>query len=220
MRRLLDDMEPIDREILVLRHFEELTQCRSSGGIGFEHWRGKQTLHPSPFKTKEFGFLIHAHHTRRSRSDRNDSQRSFLDELRMGKATSVEEFQQRYPKYAASIEALFPTLLMMEDVKPDVQRLRDSADTLFDRNVTQLGRLPYHPQDRIRWDGASSTRRSKNRWTVLSLSKFLPRHYCLRLGRFDVSNKKQKRPGRCITQTSCPSLELANNGAFTTTSCS
>ncbi len=63
----------------------------------------------------------------------------FLAELRAGKETSIEDFQQRYPKQAAAIEALFPTLLMMEDLKPDMRRLRDSADTLLDRNVTQLG---------------------------------------------------------------------------------
>jgi serine/threonine protein kinase len=63
----------------------------------------------------------------------------FLAEIRAGKPTSVEDFQQRYPKHAAAIEAIFPTLMMMEDIKPDMRRLRDSADTLLDRNVSQLG---------------------------------------------------------------------------------
>ena len=63
----------------------------------------------------------------------------FLAEVRAGKSTSIEDYQQRYPKYAAAIEGLFPTLMMMEDLKPEMRRLRDSADTLLDRNVKQLG---------------------------------------------------------------------------------
>ena len=62
----------------------------------------------------------------------------FLAEVRAGKNITVADYQHRYPEHAESIEALFPTLLMMEDLKP-AARNRDSADTLLDRNVQRLG---------------------------------------------------------------------------------
>ncbi|MEM8679200.1 MAG: serine/threonine-protein kinase [Planctomycetota bacterium] len=66
----------------------------------------------------------------------------FIAQLRGGETTSIEEYQAAYPQYAEQIAALFPTLLVMEDVKPpesNPMRSRDSTDTLLERNLKRLG---------------------------------------------------------------------------------
>ena len=63
----------------------------------------------------------------------------FLSDVRAGTATSIDDYRQRYPEHAEAIEALFPTLMMMEDLKPAARRARDSTDTLLERNVKRLG---------------------------------------------------------------------------------
>ena len=75
----------------------------------------------------------------------------FLSEIRQGHATSIEDYQRRYPEYSEGIKALFPTLLMMEDLKPPSHRLRDSSDTLLDRNIKQLG--DFHILRKIGYGG-------------------------------------------------------------------
>lgn len=66
----------------------------------------------------------------------------FLARLRAGESVSIEDYLDRYPQYASQISALFPTLLLMEDVKPrepNPLRSRDSTDTLLERNLQRLG---------------------------------------------------------------------------------
>ena len=63
----------------------------------------------------------------------------FLSDVRAGTATSIDDYRQRYPQHAEAIAALFPTLMMMEDLKPAARRARDSTDTLLERNVKRLG---------------------------------------------------------------------------------
>ena len=63
----------------------------------------------------------------------------FIGEIRQGHPVTIEGYQKRYPEYGDSIKALFPTLLLMEDLKTPSHRPRDSTDTLLDRNIKQLG---------------------------------------------------------------------------------
>jgi len=51
----------------------------------------------------------------------------FLDRHRRGERPSISEYVERHPQWAERIRKLFPTLLMMEELKSDSQDLRDSA---------------------------------------------------------------------------------------------
>ena len=44
----LNGMEPIDREIIALRHFEELTNAEAAEVLGLDTFDGQQTVHPGP----------------------------------------------------------------------------------------------------------------------------------------------------------------------------
>ena len=80
--------------------------------------------------------------SRESRDPIEEIAERFLTRLRAGEEVSIEQYQQRYPEHATQIAALFPTLLLMEDIKPpqtESRRLHDSADTLLERNLKRLG---------------------------------------------------------------------------------
>lgn len=66
----------------------------------------------------------------------------FLADIRRGKSVSVDKFVDRHPEHAEEIKTLFPTLLMMEDIKPEGQEgvgvVRDS-DPLLGRHLVRLG---------------------------------------------------------------------------------
>ena len=44
----------------------------------------------------------------------------FLQRRRQGEAVSVAEYAERYPQLAPRITDLFPTLVLMEELKPDI----------------------------------------------------------------------------------------------------
>ena len=48
LQQMLNAMEPLDREILALRHFEELTNGEVAHVLGRVQDRGEQPLHPRP----------------------------------------------------------------------------------------------------------------------------------------------------------------------------
>jgi serine/threonine protein kinase len=59
-----------------------------------------------------------------SSTDRNPLEKlaeEFVDRYRRGERPALTEYTNRYPALAAEIRDLFPTLLMMEDVRPDHQ---------------------------------------------------------------------------------------------------
>ena len=44
----VDGLEPLDRDILALRHYEELTNQEAADELGITAGGGQQTLHPRP----------------------------------------------------------------------------------------------------------------------------------------------------------------------------
>ena len=46
LQEALNGMDPIDREVLALRHFEQLTNAEAAAGAGHQQDGGQQPLHP------------------------------------------------------------------------------------------------------------------------------------------------------------------------------
>jgi serine/threonine protein kinase/tetratricopeptide (TPR) repeat protein len=63
----------------------------------------------------------------------------FLERHRRGECPNVEEYVTRYPELAARIRAFFPTLLLVETLKPDSRSLTSSVGASRGAEFEQLG---------------------------------------------------------------------------------
>ena len=66
----------------------------------------------------------------------------FVERLRRGERPPIREYEARYPEQAAAIRELFPTLVMMEQLKPDsAPPVRPASQTECASEVAPLGKL-------------------------------------------------------------------------------
>ena len=135
-------MDPIDREVLALRHFEQLRNDETALVLGLTKYGREQPLHPGP-EAAQGDPLLDPRHERRlvtasrpshprspgaephmstssgSSSDRNPVEalaEEFLDRHRRGERPTLEEYADRHPELADEIRDLFPALIRMEDL--------------------------------------------------------------------------------------------------------
>jgi hypothetical protein len=65
----------------------------------------------------------------------------FVARLRHGEHPPIAEYEARYPEQAAAIRELFPTLVMMEQLKPASAPVRPASQTECASEVASLGKL-------------------------------------------------------------------------------
>ena len=66
----------------------------------------------------------------------------FLDRRRQGEKVSVSDYAEKHPQLARRIHDLFPTLLLMEDLRPDTAASRSHGSgpvRRFPRKLERLG---------------------------------------------------------------------------------
>ncbi len=133
---VLERMEAIDREVLVLRHFEQLTNGECAG-VGAGRVGGDQALsaslgaaqgHPLHLAGRAEGDLVM---TSESLAPPDDDPlgpvvESFLDRFRRGERPALTELMARHPEMAGRIRELIPALVELE-------QLGDSAGSLTPR---------------------------------------------------------------------------------------
>ncbi len=61
----------------------------------------------------------------------------FIDRKQRGEAPTIAEYCSRYPDLAEKIRYVFPTLLMMEDLKPDLDAAQ--ADRGVPADLERIG---------------------------------------------------------------------------------
>ena len=125
LQEALNTLEPIDREILSLRHFEELTAAETAGVLGIEepaaasrHFRALKRSRRSwprcPAGRRVFDMVT------------DDSQRfvlldrlgeEYAERYRRGERPALEEYIDRYPELADEIREYFPAMVDLEQVK-------------------------------------------------------------------------------------------------------
>ena len=117
-------MDPIDREVLVLRHFEQLRniECARVLGIG-ESAATKRYLrlaaaqrHPlRPRGRADGGLVMKDESVTAPDDDQLDAVvESFLDRFRRGERPPLTELMARYPELASQIRELIPALVELE----------------------------------------------------------------------------------------------------------
>jgi serine/threonine protein kinase len=65
----------------------------------------------------------------------------FVARLRRGERPPISEYESRYPEQAAAIRELFPTLVMMEQLKPASVPVRPASQSECASEVASLGKL-------------------------------------------------------------------------------
>jgi serine/threonine protein kinase len=65
----------------------------------------------------------------------------FVERLRRGERPPISEYESRYPEQAAAIRELFPTLVMMEQLKPASTPVRPASQSECASEVASLGKL-------------------------------------------------------------------------------
>ena len=130
LQEALNAMDPLDREVLVLRHFEELTNAEVARELRSPGVGGQQAIHPGlapaqgdPGVPAGRSRGVPAMSDTSSGSGRDPVEQlleSFLARLRRGERPSLEEYAAQCPERADEIRELFPALVEMEQLKPAV----------------------------------------------------------------------------------------------------
>ena len=137
----LNGMEPIDREIIALRHFEELTNAEVAEVLGLEistaskrYIRALKRLQvmlehdsrpvrPHALIASPLPGMTNIGNATMSVSSPDqpsieDLAEEFLERRRRGERPSLDEYAARYPDLAGEIREFFPVLGLVEDFKP------------------------------------------------------------------------------------------------------
>ncbi len=118
----LEKMDALDREVLALRHFEQLAPAETAQVLGIqEKAAGMRYLRALKRLRKVLAELPGGPFGTASMNKPTDDEcllsdlaHEFTQRLRLGERPSIEEYAQRYPDLAADINELFSTLLLIE----------------------------------------------------------------------------------------------------------
>ena len=123
-------MDPLDREVLALRHFEQLSPAETAQVLGIKEKAAGMRYVRALRRLKEIlskpgqrlaGALIMGESS--SETDVfNELAHEFAERYRRGERPSLNEYTDRYPELAAEIRELFPALVMMEKVGSEADR--------------------------------------------------------------------------------------------------
>ena len=175
---VLNDLDPIDREILTLRHFEELSNDETAQILGISKTaasnryvralkRLKDALAGStgspgplmPWSSPRCGeHRGMSDNDPTSGTDRNPIEmlaEDFVQRQRRGERPALSEYTSKYPELAEAIVDLFPALVVLERVKPanDERTVSDGLAAGLSSRPRQprpgpAGRFPDPPRDR------------------------------------------------------------------------
>ena len=121
LQTALNAMDPIDREVLALRHFEQLTVSETAQVLGIKEKAAGMRYVRALRRLKEIlheprrlaGALTMSEST--SGPDLfNQLADEFAERYRRGERPSLSEYTDKYPDLADQIRELFPALVVME----------------------------------------------------------------------------------------------------------
>ena len=156
LQEALNAMDPIDREVLVLRHFEELTNAEVARELRSPGVGGQQAVHPGPAPAQgDPGVPAGRDRGVPAMSDTSPGSgrdpveqllESFLARWRRGERPSLEEYAARCPERADEIRELFPALVEMEQLKPAVEAATGALERPSTRPRPAARPAPPHPE--------------------------------------------------------------------------
>ena len=174
LQQALNGMDPMDREIIALRHFEELSNAEAAAvleispqGASKRHLRALSRLQailksiPGLLDRATRKGLRAARQARggvfmsRNTSDRpaEDALEALVEEylgrLRRGEQPAIAEYCRRHPELAARIEELFPALGLVEAFKPCSDSATASLHWRMGRTSRACNRSPAGSPDRL-----------------------------------------------------------------------
>ena len=171
-------MDPIDREVLALRHFEQLTNAETARVLGISETAASKRYVRALERLKEIldrpgrrpgRDLTMTELTFRGPTRVGELAEAFLERYRRGERPALTEYAERYPELAERSATLFPALVVMEEAD-SVPRRRGCHRTVRRRPrigtaVAASGSATTGSSARsagAAW--ASSTRPSRSRW--------------------------------------------------------
>ena len=114
-------MDPLDREVLALRHFEQLTPARDRGGAGHQGEGRRHALRPrlataqgDPHQPAATGRSDDHERVDLGTRPVQPAGRRVRRALPPGRAAAPERVHRKYPELADQIRELFPALVAME----------------------------------------------------------------------------------------------------------
>ena len=149
LQEALNALDPIDREILSLRHFEELTLAETALALGIEEAAAAKR-YIRALKTTQGDSRRHAWRTRRVSDETAATHPAdyvlltrladeFAARYRAGERPAVKEYIDRYPDLADDIRDLFPAMVEIEQVKEDPPGSRRASRRTGRPPFEQLG---------------------------------------------------------------------------------
>ena len=152
VRAALDGLDPLDREALVLRHFEQMSGAEAAEVLGITPAAaGKRYVRAlTRLKTglaRVAGRPRGTHPVNSADVDPIDALADeFVDRCRRGDRPAAAEYIARYPALADRIRDLFPALLALERVAIETAPRPDAV-------ADQPGRISHRPRGRPRRHG-------------------------------------------------------------------
>ena len=129
LEQALNHMDPLDREVLALRHFEQLSNSECARVLGLKdttatkrYVRAEEAERASriaswlEFRSRET--TVSSHDSQSGGDPLGGILESFLARLRRGERPSLKEYADRYPELAEDICDLLPAMVELEHQGP------------------------------------------------------------------------------------------------------
>ena len=229
LKAALEAMDPIDREVLALRHFEQLSPEETARVLeikekaaGMRATWGAAAAQADPRRP---GYRVAGALTMGETSSGsdlfNELVHEFAERYRRGERPALTEYVDRYPHLAEAIRELFPTLALIEragkTAEPPPEPIAPQPPR--DGAILSAGGLPHPPRDRPGRHGGRRRGRAGEPRPPRGVEGPQPRP----ARRAGGAGPVPARPGPrrfCTTPTSCRSSELASRRGSVTTPCS
>ena len=143
----LNSLDPIDREVLALRHFEQLGRAEAALVLGITQEAGAKRYFRALKRLKDVlathAWWLGGPLTMSTSSDSRDYGRfdelaeEFAERYRRGERPSLQEYIDRYPELADEIREMFPALVKVEQVDEEHVDRDNEAKTGGPANALQ-----------------------------------------------------------------------------------